>query len=134
MPRGNWRDDPSIPDDAPLWRGILPDQIDYDPNTGKAVPSTGALYTQEVSVSIGSETTPQAVIAKGAARGVQWRLWEFTAGAARRAGCIVDRDREPDDPAHAVVLSADDPGNKRVKQSAAKKLIKHGRWQDEAAQ
>lgn len=132
MSRGNWGNDPSIPDIAPLWRGIPPDQIKLDPNTGRAVPSTGALITYEVSVRIGSETTPQVVIEKGRARGVQWRLWEFTAGAARRAGCIVDRDPEPDDPSHAVVLRADDPGNKRIRGSSAKMLIEAGRWQDEA--
>lgn len=129
MPRGNWRDDPSIPDDVLLWRGIPPDQIKSDPATGTQVPSDGALITQELSVSIGSETTPYAVVAKGGAHQVNWRLWEFSAGAARRAGCIVDRDPQPDDPAHAVVLRADHPG-KRIKSSSAKKLIESGRWQN----
>lgn len=95
------------------------------------MPSIGPLISAEVSVSIGSETAAEAVIAKGRARQVEWRLWEFTAGAVRGAGCIVDRDPQPDDPAHAVVFRADDPGSKRVKESSAKQWVKSGRWQDE---
>lgn len=128
MPRGAWRDDPTIPNDAPLWRGIDPDRLSQDAH-GRPVPSSGALYTTELSVSIGSETTPAAVLAKGQAMGHDWRwLWEFSAGAARAAGCIVDRDPQENDPAHAVVLRADAPG-RRLRQSSAKKLEVNGRWQ-----
>jgi hypothetical protein len=109
---------------------VTPPQIKEDLGTRRQVPSDGALTTQELSISIGSETTPAAVIAKGAALGVEWRLWEFSAGSARRAGCIVDRDPQPEDAAHAVVLRADRPGE-RLKGSTAKKLIVTGRWQDE---
>lgn len=123
MPRPDWIDDrASIPDDFLLWRGIPPDQIRPDGS-----PNVAAFITHELSVSIGNETTPEAVIAKGRARGVGWRLWEFLAGTARRAGCIVDRDRMPDDPAHAVVLRADAPG-KRISEGVAKKLVRSGHW------
>jgi hypothetical protein len=133
MPRGNWGDDSSIPADAPLWRGIESDEMKDDPNTaGRKIPSLGPLITRELSVSIGSETTPTAVIAKGHAQGAVWRLWQFTAGDARAVGCIVDRDPTSDDPAHAVVLRADQPGVARIKDSSAKKLVLRGRWQDEA--
>jgi hypothetical protein len=99
-------------------------------------PSSGVLITFEVSVSIGSETTPELLFAKGRALGYDWcRIWEFTAAQARAAGCIVDRDPVLDnpnpalnDPAHAVVLRADGPGVKRVKQSSAKKLQLAGQW------
>jgi hypothetical protein len=133
MPRGNWRDDPSIPNEAPLWRGIEPDEQKDDPNVaGRKVPSLGPLITQELSVSVGSETTADAVKAKGLTHGLEWRLWEFTAGRARAEGCIVDRDPLPDDLAHAVVLRNDAPGVKRIRDSSAKKLVLNGRWQDEA--
>jgi hypothetical protein len=131
MPRGAWRNDPSVLDEAPLWRGIEQDEI-----TEQGVPSLGVLISHEVSVSIGSETNSAAVFAKGVALGRAWcRLWEFTAGAARAAGCLVDRDPalgNPNpvlnDPAHAIVLRADAPGVKRIKDSSAKKLILSGRW------
>src|SRR5712692_1096857 len=97
---------------------------------GGWLPSSGALITKELSVDIGTETTPQAVIDKVRSQGVDCRLWEFSAGKARDAGCIVDRDPQPDDPAHAVVLRADSPGGKRVRQSSAKKLKDSGHWQD----
>jgi len=128
MPRPNWIDDTtSIPDAASLWRGVVPTEI-RPLASGADRPSLGSLVTQELSVSIGSETTTAAVIAKGAKTGVTWRLWEFTAGDARRAGCIVDRDRLPDDPAHAVVLRKERPGASRITESQAKKLITAGRW------
>ena len=128
MPRPNWIDDVvSIPDGSPLWRGIVvPDQIRRLAD-GNEVPALGALISHEVSVSIGSETTQEAVLQKGQARGVNWRLWEFTAGTARAAGCIVDRDPQADDPAHAVVLRADQPG-RRLREAQAKNLITRGRW------
>ena len=130
MPRPNWIDDASIPNDAPLWRGVVvPDQIRATPDG--EVPSLGAMVTYELSVSIGSETTPAAVIDKGTKLGAAWRLWEFTAAVARGAGCIVDRDPQDDDPAHAVVVRADTPG-RRITDGQAKNLIRGGHWVDPA--
>lgn len=122
MPRPDWVDDPSVPDHTPLWRGVTPDQIRPD---GTA--SSAAFYTTELSVSIGNDTATDAVIAKGRQQGVDWRLYEFTAGQARALGCIVERDPTPDDPAHAVVVRKDSPG-KRIAEGAAKKLARQGHW------
>lgn len=127
MSRPDWIDDPSIPDEARLWRGIPPESLRPDPRTGQEYPSLGAFVTGELSVNIADETTYADVLAKGAMRGVVWRLWEFTARDARNAGCIVGRDPEPGDRSHAVVLRRDEPG-KRLKDSQAKRLINTGRW------
>lgn len=127
MPRPNWLDDPSIPDGAKLWRGVVPSQISHDTD-GREIASEGALRTYEASVNIGDETTVDEVLQKGRARGATWRLWEFTAGQARGLGCIIDRDREPDDPSHAVVLNADSPGQKRLTGRQANTLRRTGRW------
>jgi hypothetical protein len=127
MPRPNWVDDPAIPPDARLWRGVVtPDDIRTDAD-GNDVPSLGSLVTGEMSVELAAESTLADMFGKAAAAGVQWRIWEFTAGEARNAVLIVDRDPQPEDPAHCVVLRADEPG-KRLKESQAKKLIKGGHW------
>lgn len=128
MPRGNWIDDVvSIPDHARLWRGVVSSQINTNAD-GQQIPSEGALRSEEVSVNIGDETTVEWVINKARARGVEWRLWQFTAGEARGLGCIVDRDPEPDDPSHAVVLNADGPGEKRLTGRQAGSLRRGGQW------
>lgn len=127
MPRPDWIDDQaSIPDETVLWRGVAdPDEIRV--KGGNEVPSVGSLVTQELSVSVGAETNRDAFLAKGLARNATWWIWTFTAGAARAAGCIVDRDPKPDDPSHCVVLRADTPGA-RLRESSAKRLIGAGAW------
>jgi hypothetical protein len=137
MPRPNWIDDPTIPGAAPLWRGVS-SPGDIKDIAGRKVPSTSALITNEMSVSIGTETTQEAVLRKGQARGYMWRLWEFRTQLARNAGCLVDRDpitgqADPDmnDLAHAQVLHPDAPGKKRITPGQAKKLIEGGCWADE---
>ncbi len=127
MARPNWADDPSIPDEAILWRGIVSRQIRPNPRTQTDGVSQGAFETQELSVNVAAETTAAAVLAKGKRRGVEWRLWEFTAGQARSLGLIVDRDPESDDPSHAVIVRADAPGL-RLRGSQAKQLAEIGRW------
>lgn len=127
MPRPTWVDDlATIPSAARLWRGVDVQDVKVDAD-GNEVPSLGSLVTQELSVQKADETTVSAVVAQGASQGAQWRLWEFTAGDARAAELIVDRDPRPGDPAHCEVLRKDEPG-KRLRESQAKKLIKAGRW------
>jgi hypothetical protein len=127
LPRPDWIDDPSIPAAAALWRGIVPDQIKLD-DVGVERPQSGALVTHELSVSVAAETTFQEMMRRAPPAG--WRLWEFTAGAARAAGCMVDRDPLEDDPSHAVVLNPAGPGQKRLTGGQATRLQRNGRWAD----
>jgi len=93
-------DDPSISENERLWRRVHPVQIDLDPQTRQPDVSSGAFSTrEEVSVAIASQTTLAAFILNYPEHSVI----EFTAGAARAAGCTVVRDPLPDDPAHALV-------------------------------
>ena len=138
MPRPNWVDDRTILDEFGLWRGLQPTQIKEV--GGKSVPSTGAFVTTELSASVVQETTPDRVIAKGAAHGYDWRLWEFPVTSARDPGCLVDRDpiteqddEAKNDPAHAIVVHAEAPQNpnKRITPGQAKSMISNGHWEDE---
>jgi hypothetical protein len=127
MPRGAWVDDPTtIPDDTPLWRGIVVSQI-----KSSGLPSRGEFTFRELSVNVSIEATVDMVVAKGLRAGRTWRFWEFTAGTARRAGCIVDRDPEPDDESHAVVLHPERPGQKNIDLRMAQRIVAEGRWQDQ---
>jgi hypothetical protein len=139
MPRPNWINDPTIPSDGHLWRGISTNTIKEV--EGRLMPSTGSFITFDLSVSIAAETTQHRVIAKGAAHGYEWRLWEFPTIVPRTAGCYVDRDPilgQPDpardDPAHAVVVHPDIIINpkKRITPTQAKAMVDAGRWSDEA--
>lgn len=99
-----WVDDPTIGDDTILWRRINPADIVVEPATGTVRASTGAYRTAEMSVHIASKTTVEPVLANYPG----FRLTGFTAGSARRAGCIVVRDPLPEDSSHALVCQPDD--------------------------
>ena len=125
MPRPDWIDNPSIPSDAALWRGVIPSQLTFD-TEGHEIPQSGAFRNKEMSVNIAAETTIADMMRKAPAVG--WRLWEFTAGVARAAGCIVDRDPLEDDPGHSVVLSLEDPGERALTPRQAYEIRGHGHW------
>ncbi len=138
MPRPNWIDDPSIPNEATLWRGVEPKDI--KDLGGKYVPSTGSFVTTEMSVSIAAETKQELVLKRGAAYGYEWRLWEFPVRSARDPGCHVDRDaingqEDPakNDSAHAVVVHPELVTNpkKRLTLGQAKSMVSAGEWADE---
>lgn len=122
-------DDPSIPDQARLWRAVLPVYL-KPPNTilpGQDF-STAAFKTQEMSVYLIDETSRAALEAKFP-DGTRFR--EFTAKAARDAGFIVVRVPNDDgDLSHALVLRGDNPGA-RPTPRAVIKLTKASKWADE---
>ena len=125
----SWIEDGSIPDDCRLWRAI-PTQSLYpaDPNTAAQDFSDSAFRTQEVSVYIVAETTPEALAAKPQFQGLRFR--ELLAGEARRYGLIVVRDPDDDgDASHAVIGRRDSPGA-RLTGSQAANLKKISKWAD----
>lgn len=116
MPPTSWVDDPTIDDEAVLWRRINPADIIADSTTAAVRVSTGAFHTTEMSVHIASETTIEIVLADHPG----YRLAAFTAASARRAGCIVVRDPLPDDPSHALVCHIDH--TRSLSKSQAKRI------------
>lgn len=107
VPPDGYRDDPTIPDNAPLWRRIPPHHFVADPDTGQLRPSSAAFEDHPngspMSVVLGAEARgPSAVLADHLGFG----LAAITAGLARELGQIVVRDPLPDEPAHALVVGS----------------------------
>lgn len=118
-----WVDDPTIGDDAVLWRRINSADVVVDPATGAVRASTGAYLTAEMSVHIASETTVETVLANYPG----FRLTAFTAGDARSAGCIVVRDPLAEDASHAIVCRSDDH-TRRLSKAQAKAIRNADHW------
>lgn len=123
-----WRDDPTINDDEHLWRRVLVDdpfQVKKDPKTGQPRPSSAAFKssTQLTSVAVASLTTPEEFLA-GFSR---HSLVEVNARAVRDAGCILVRDPEPGNPAHAHIIGITREDG-RLTSSEARRIADKARW------
>lgn len=113
-----YSDDPSIPDDAELWRRIPPWHFVDDENLGQIRPSSAAFEDHP-------DGSPMSVILGGEGRDLQealvghqgFALASITAALARELGLGVARDPRPDEPAHAVVFGRK---NKRISRRLAK--------------
>jgi hypothetical protein len=96
--------DPTIPDDAILWRRIPPWHFFYDTNLGRMRPSSAAFEDDAdgspMSVVLAAETSgPENALAGHPG----YALASFTAGMARECSQGVARDPLPHEPAHALV-------------------------------
>jgi serine/threonine protein kinase HipA of HipAB toxin-antitoxin module len=118
-------DDLTIPDEEVLWRRISPESFREDPQTGIIRASDSAFRTGSLSVHIASLADKKTILEKYPTE----RLTAFTAGAARKNGCIVMRAPEVDDPSHALVLRRDNPGG-RLSGGQAMGLRKAAVWVD----
>lgn len=122
----DYRDDPTILDDAALWRRIPPWHFVPDKNLGVVRPSSAAfendpdgspmsIFLAEIVERAGREADSTLVGHTGFA------LSTFTAGLARHCKQGVAPDPEPDEPAHAVVFG------KKTK-SIRRDLVKGSEW------
>jgi hypothetical protein len=128
MPDREWVDDGSVPDDAILWRGIVPDLIETDPITGRVIPREGAFRgPSEVSMNVAAETSVAAMQARNAT----WRLWCLRARQIRSFGCIVVRDAEEGDTSHVLVIRANKLGS-RLTGGMANSMRRKGWWNGDA--
>lgn len=113
------QDDPSIADDAVLWRGVSRRWLVWDSNRNEARPSSAVFKTDEMSVLLADcvqrgGRTPESVLASFDAVA----LVSLTAGSVRAESQVVRRDPEPDEPCHALVLGDKNRG------SVAKRLLR----------
>lgn len=121
-----YRDDPTILDDAALWRRIPPQHFVPDPNLGVVRPSSAAfedspdgspmsVFLAEIVEKTGRKADDTLVGHAG------YALSAFTAGLARHCKQGVACDPEPAEPAHAVVFG------KKTK-SISRTLAKGSEW------
>lgn len=126
MANGGYTDDPTIPDEAELWRRIHPKQWEKDENLGRVRPVSGAfddpsdgspmsVDLAEVHIQMGH--APQAALADHEG----FALAAITVGLVRECGLGVARQPLPENPAHAVVF-----GKKTSK--IRRRLAKEARW------
>jgi hypothetical protein len=118
----DYSDDPTIPDNAELWRRIPPWHFVDDRNSGQIRPSSAAFEDDP-------DGSPMSVILGGEAGDLQralaghqgFALASITAALARGVGLGVAKDPLPDEPAHAVVFGRK---NKRI----SRRLAVGARW------
>src|SRR5437773_635876 len=96
-------DDPTIGDDGPLWRRILPvpGWIHRNPD-GSFRPSSMAFLDNidgQLSVHLANLTTQEAVLRNRALESIA----ELLASVPRSLGYAVARDPTPEDPSHALI-------------------------------
>ncbi len=109
MAGGEYSNDPTIADDAELWRRIHPDHIFYDENKGRWRPSTAAFENHPngspMSVLLGEMVLGSGRGPLDILTGYEgYALASITAGLARQCNQGVAREPLPDEPAHAVVF------------------------------
>lgn len=116
-----YEDDPTIVDEAALWRRIPPWHIYFDENLGRRRPSSAAFDDDPdgpMSVVIAAESRgPDSVLAGHDGYG----LASLTAGFARGVGQGVARDPTEEEPAHALVFG-------RKTRRVRNKLVSASAW------
>lgn len=97
-------DDPTIEDEARLWRRILPPWVHREPD-GRVRPASFAFLDRlsgELSVHLASLTTPERALQGHP----EDSLVEIDAGFIRSLGYTVVRDPTPGDESHALICPA----------------------------
>ena len=104
MTGGEYRDDPTISDDAELWRRIPPNYICYDENRRVWRPESWAFSDDEdgdpMSAFIGAECGGVDVLLRGLD---DYGIAAITAGFARERGQIIYRRPDAPEPGHVFV-------------------------------
>ena len=122
MEPADYPDDPSIPDDAVLWRRIPPYHIIYDHNMGCERPTSDAF--------VDSPDTPMSVALAARCKDVNeflqgrvgFAVVSFSARFARSLGQRVAADQRPNQPTwHAFVIG-------KKTDSVRKKFAKNFTW------
>jgi hypothetical protein len=105
----NQADDPTIADEAPIWRRIPPWHVVFDENSRRFRPSSAAFEDHPngtpMSVLLGEEVlnsgrSPESVLTAYE----DFSLVSFSAQLAREIGQGIIRKPIPDEPAHAEVF------------------------------
>jgi hypothetical protein len=122
MDGDEYADEPTIPDEAQLWRRIPPRWFHHDESLGRVRPAKPAFDDgpdgEPMSVVIAAESRgPAAVLAGHEGYG----LVAFSAGLARACGLRITRAPTADEPAHAVVAG-------RKTDSVRRRLARAAEW------
>jgi hypothetical protein len=119
VPTGVYTDDPTIANDAILWRRIPSWHVIFDENLGLRRPSKAAFEDHpngsSMSVVLAEEVALSGRTAEDVLRGYEeFALAAITAGLAREKNQGVVREPLPEEPAHAVVFGRKTASVKRA--------------------
>ena len=119
-------DDPTIADEAPLWRRVPPCHVIFDQNLGRFRPSSAAFENHPngtpMSVLLGGELVDSGRSAESILSGYHdFSLVSFPALVARNNGQAIVRRPLPDEPAHAEVVG-------RKSGAVKKALVRASEW------
>lgn len=125
MCRDKYIDDPSIPDDAILWRRIHPGELVPHEETGKPRPKSTQFRDSNdgtpmsvylADIALRENRNPEDILANDyPGEG----MVSFTAGFVRGLGLRVQPNPRPEEPAHAYV-SGIGKKNKKIQRTIAK--------------
>ncbi|HZO27835.1 MAG TPA: hypothetical protein VFH48_17800 [Chloroflexota bacterium] len=119
---GQTLDDPSIPDDAELWRRIPPWHFYFDGKLGRIRPSKAAFEDDGDGSPMSVILAAEAGQPERALEGHEgYALAVITAGLARSCGQQIVRDPTAEEPAHAVVIGLKTDSIKR-------RFAREARW------
>ena len=126
MPSAVYNDDPTIPNDAHLWRRIPKHHFVYDENIDEWRPSSAAFEDDTdgspMSVFLATILQERGEDANAILVGHEdFAVASITAGLARSRSQMIVRDPLPESPAHALVV-----GNKTY--SVRKEFAKKCEW------
>jgi hypothetical protein len=115
-------EDPTIHDDAELWRRIPPWHFYFDDKLGRTRPSKAAFEDDGDGSPMSVVLAAESGRLEAALAGHQgYALATITAGLARACGQRVARDPTPGDPAHAIVIGRKTDGIRR-------RFAREARW------
>ncbi len=120
-----YKDDPTIKDDAILWRNIPPRHFVHDDKGG--IRASSAAFQNDKDGSPMSVSLAEVVLRRGGTpenlvRSLPgFALASIIAALARRCDQGIARDEKPDNPAHALVFG-------RKTKAVQRRLAKGARW------
>jgi hypothetical protein len=108
-------DDPTIPDDATIWRYVVPQWVVIGDDGVGVRPSSGAFDDSSdgpMSAILATEGRDPASAIPATCPGAG--MVAFTAGALRALGMTLERAPEPDEPHHILVVGKKTKGVKNA--------------------
>lgn len=120
-------DDPTIPDDAVLFRRVFPDPDSLQAAEGGGLRPYSATWRSAtpLSVDMSTECTPEATRDRDVSR--PFHVAGISVGHVRGMGCRVVRDPLPDNPAHCLIYGVSDRDDGSIPAGLARKLSKQAR-------
>lgn len=120
-------DDPTIPDDAVLFRRVFPDPDAIQSVEGGGLRPYSSTWRSvaPLSVDLSTECTPEATRDRDVSR--PFHVAGISVGDVRSTGCRVVRNPLADNPAHCLIYGVSDRNDGSIPAGLAKKLSKGAR-------